>query len=571
MTARRLLIRIAAVVAIVFPSLLAVEAWVGWPVEPAVAVYSVVIVTFAVVGWLVSERQPANAVGPLMVALALLFALSMPADVYPRVPGSLVGAELLAIFVGFLDAPLFAVLALTLIRFPDGRLPSPRWRWADSLTIAIFGLAFVGTTFRDGPFFLYPRYRSPFGIAGFPGDGLVYLGYTGMFVLLVGALVSLVIRWRRGSTVERDQVKWIAAASLVALIAETANVATFDARNPNGAIAIAAAIALALVPLAIGIAVLRYRLYEIDRIISRTLSYAVVTGVLAVVFAGIVLLLQTLLTPITGGQTIAVAASTLAVFALFQPVLRRVRRAVDRRFDRARYDAERTALAFSERLRSEMDLETVTSRPGARTARSTTSLRRVKGSGFGSARRRHVTTCVRARSRCRSGPLPLIGWVAAVVGGIGALGLRIADPAPVLPNDVWDGRSGDGRLRHPRDHVGQRRGRARRQAAREQRRPVPPADRRGIRPFGPDRVDDVLAVGRGIRGRSARCRGRGVADGPHDRVWRPRPLCPARLSERARLHAGIGHGPAHLPDRPDRLLGRASHPAGTAVPLPADR
>ena len=118
-------------------------------------------------------------------------------------------------------------------------------------------------------------------------------------------------------------------------------------------------IAIGLLPIAIGIAVLRYRLYDIDRIISRTLSYAVVTGILVLVFAGIILMLQTVLTPITGGQTIAVAASTLAVFALFQPVLRRVRHSVDRRFDRARYDGERTIAAFADRLRADVDLVTV--------------------------------------------------------------------------------------------------------------------------------------------------------------------------------------------------------------------
>jgi DNA integrity scanning protein DisA with diadenylate cyclase activity len=117
---------------------------------------------------------------------------------------------------------------------------------------------------------------------------------------------------------------------------------------------------LSLPPIAVGVAILRYRLYEIDRIISRTISYALVTGLLAATFAILIVGLQAVLTPFTGGQTVAVAASTLAVFALFQPVLRRVRRAVDRRFDRARYDGERTAAAFSERLRDQVDMETVT-------------------------------------------------------------------------------------------------------------------------------------------------------------------------------------------------------------------
>ena len=123
---------------------------------------------------------------------------------------------------------------------------------------------------------------------------------------------------------------------------------------------IPAILAYPTIPIAISVAVLRYRLLEIDRIVSRTIAYTLVTGILAMVFAAAILLLQGLLATFTQGQTVAVAASTLAVFALFQPVRRRVQRVVDRRFDRGRYDAERTALAFSERLRHEVDMEAVT-------------------------------------------------------------------------------------------------------------------------------------------------------------------------------------------------------------------
>ena len=358
MTTRQRLVRVAAIVSITVPIPLAVEAAVGWPVDPAVAIYSVVIIAFAVMGWLVSERQPSNLVGPLMIAVALLFALSMPFDVYPRVPGSHAGADIVAL-VSFVDAPLLATLALTLIRFPDGSPPTPRWRWTDGVVVVVFGVAFVGTALREAPFVLYPRYRSPFGIAGFPGDGLVYLGYVGMFALLVAAAASLVVRWRRGGTVARGQIKWIAAASVITLVGEAANVATFRADNPNSLLAIASAVAFALVPIAMGVAILRYRLYEIDRIISRTLSYAAVTGILAVVFGVAIVVLQALLTTITGGQTIAVAVSTLAAFALFQPLLGRIRQTVDRRFDRARYDADLTVRTFAARLRGDIDLGTV--------------------------------------------------------------------------------------------------------------------------------------------------------------------------------------------------------------------
>jgi hypothetical protein len=355
---RAWLVRTAAASTILVPIPLIAEAAVGWPVDPAVALFSMIVIAFAVVGWLVSERQPGNVVGPLMLAVGLPWALSMPADVYPRVAGSPIGADVVGIFVCSLDAPIFAVLALSLIRFPDGHLPSPRWRWTSLLTIATFVASFVGNAFQDAPLILYPQYHSPFVIKGFPA-GFANLAYVSMFILLIGAAVSLVVRWRRGGTVERNQIKWIAGAAVITLLMEIANVATFDPANPNTIISMGAAGSIALVPVAMGVAILRYRLYAIDRIVSRTIAYAAVVAILSAAYVGIILALQALLAPITGGQTIAVAASTLAVFALFQPLLRRVRGAVDRRFDRARYDADLTVRTFAGRLRDDIDLGAV--------------------------------------------------------------------------------------------------------------------------------------------------------------------------------------------------------------------
>ena len=358
---RRWVVRLGAIVAIACPGLLAIEAAVGWTVEPSYPLYAAMVTVFALVGWIVSERQPANVVGPLMITFALLTSLALPADPYITSPGSSLGKDLAALLASFIDAPLFAVLALALIRFPDGRRPSPRWRWADWLTVAVAVTAFIAIALRAEPFPLYPEHRSPIGIGGFPGDPAIDLAYIGMLVLLIGAAASLVIRWRRGGPIERDQVKWIVAAAFVAVLTEIVNVTTFDPANPNSLPGIAASLGITLVPVAMGVAILRYRLYEIDRLISRTLSYAVVTGILTAVFAGVILVTQTVLSPITAGQTIPVAASTLAVFAMFQPVLRRVRRAVDRRFDRARYDSEHTLAAFADQLRDEVDLANLSS------------------------------------------------------------------------------------------------------------------------------------------------------------------------------------------------------------------
>ena len=168
----------------------------------------------------------------------------------------------------------------------------------------------------------------------------------------------MVVRFRRSSGVERQQLKWFTFAA----IPEISFVVASGFVNFSDVVGFLGGVLLApLLPIAAGLAILRYRLYEIDRIVSRTISYATVTGILAVVFVGAIVGLQALLAQATSGQTIPVAASTLAVLALFQPLMRRVRRAVDRRFDRARYDADRTAQSFAERLRDEVDLTAVTS------------------------------------------------------------------------------------------------------------------------------------------------------------------------------------------------------------------
>ena len=357
---RRSLIRVVAVASIAICVVVAIiDGLRGWPSGGFYVLYGAIAIVFVVVGWLIAERQPRNLVGPLLLAFGSLFALYLPADQYLRLPGNPPAAEFAALFISILDAPMFILVALVLILFPDGRPPSPRWRWAIGAGVLGIGLTIGGYLADAAPFALFPLYRSPLGIAGFPGQALVYAAYSIMLVLLLAAVAALVARWRRGSLVERAQIKWVVAAAVVALATEIVNVATFKPEAPDAITTTLASVGIALIPVAMGIAILRYHLYDIDRIISRTLAYAVVLGILGVVFAGGILLLQAVLARVTQGETIAVAASTLAVFALFQPVLRRVRHAVDRRFDRAAYDAERTVSSFAERLRSETDMETV--------------------------------------------------------------------------------------------------------------------------------------------------------------------------------------------------------------------
>jgi MFS family permease len=336
-----------------------IDALRGWPNGIAGLVNGACAIAFVVVGWLISERRANNAVGPLLLTFGALFAWYLPADLYLRLPGPLPADAFAAVFVGVLDAPMFILVALVLTVFPDGRVPSRRWRAVVPIGLVGIALAVIGAGLEPGPIEPLPAYRSPFGVAGFPGRAMVYGAYGIMLPLLVVAAFALVTRWRRGNAVQRTQIKWVVAATLVLVIAELVNVLTWSPTNPNAISTIAATVGIALVPIAMGVAILRYRLYAIDRIISRTLAYGVVTGILGFLFIGIILTLQALLAPFTRQQGIAVAASTLAVFALFQPVLRRVRAVVDRRFDRARYDADLTVRTFAARLRGDIDLGTV--------------------------------------------------------------------------------------------------------------------------------------------------------------------------------------------------------------------
>jgi hypothetical protein len=169
------------------------------------------------------------------------------------------------------------------------------------------------------------------------------------------AIGASVVRYRRGTVAERQQLKWFGSTAALSVIGLA--VAVVGGDLPFSVVAwILAIIGLCLIPVAIAIAILRYRLFEIDRIISRTVSYGAVTGILALVFVGTILVSQTVLASFFSGSSVAVAASTLVVAALFQPLRRRVQSVVDRRFNRSRYDAERTAAAFGARLRDEVEL-----------------------------------------------------------------------------------------------------------------------------------------------------------------------------------------------------------------------
>ncbi len=212
---------------------------------------------------------------------------------------------------------------------------------------------------------------NPLIVGGVAGAVASFLSNVVATVLVVIggtlAVTSLVVRYRRAAVIERAQIKWFAAVAMVTALGGIANIAAYTASGaaaPMGALGVLNTISgfviysgLALLPVAIGVAILRYRLYEIDRLVSRTISWALMTLILGGLFVTAILVAQAVLAPFTGSNALAVAGSTLLVFALFAPIRQRVQRLVDRRFNRSRYDAERTVAAFAGRLRDEVDLE----------------------------------------------------------------------------------------------------------------------------------------------------------------------------------------------------------------------
>jgi hypothetical protein len=248
------------------------------------------------------------------------------------------------------------VLLLT----PTGTLPSRRWRWWASTAAAAPVLTVLDSAVQPDP--LAPDYHgNPLAVPAL-ACVLAVPAVAGVVIVLVALLVgaaSLVARYRRARGVERQQLRWLAyAAALASLLLLVALVAGFLAKDD--VVFVSLALGMALLPLATGAAILRYRLYDLDRIVSRTLAYGLLTVLLGGGYAAVVLVPTQLSGGVGGEPSWIVAAATLAVAALFRPACRRVQNLVDRRFNRRRYDAARTIQAFSARLRQQTDLDTFT-------------------------------------------------------------------------------------------------------------------------------------------------------------------------------------------------------------------
>ena len=326
-------------------------------------------VTFASIGALLVVRRPENAVGWFMVLIGLSNALAglTAAITFSAVADGAAGAALAGV-AGWLTN-LFAILGSLVVAlgfiFPTGRGHTPAWDRFIRIGALLFPwLLVVFVLIRPGPLQIFASIDNPFGYgpdiraALGPQPSLLVLASSALLIPVLA--LSIVTRYRTADRVGRQQLKWFILALIVSLGGIAAAVAgAVVSDEPPAAGLVVFGFAGALVPVAIGIAILRYNLYDIDRLITRTIAYGGVTGILGAIFVITILALQALLAPITREQTVPVAASTLAVFALFQPVRRRVQAAVDQRFDRARYDADQTVRTFAERLRDDLDLGTV--------------------------------------------------------------------------------------------------------------------------------------------------------------------------------------------------------------------
>ena len=310
----------------------------------------VFVAAFATVGALLAWKRPGNPIGWLLSATGLAYAVGISSVLLAHFPRTLT----LAIWLGWIFLLGIGLCVFVVLLFPTGHLPSRRWRpvaWAAGAGLAGWAL---GSTFAPTILSYSPSMRNPAGLTGPAGNIFKIMGLGGELLIPatgLAAVLSLAFRYRRASTAERAQLKWLVYAG--ALVVAAALAGAPAANNLQNALLSGA---LALVPVAIGIAVLRYRLYDIDRVISRTVAYAIITGLLVGIYAGLVLLA----TQVFGLHTpVAVAAATLAAAALFNPVRRRVQNAVDRRFNRARYNADQTVAAFAASLKDAVDLDSV--------------------------------------------------------------------------------------------------------------------------------------------------------------------------------------------------------------------
>jgi hypothetical protein len=331
---------------------------------PVDAVFALAtILTFSVVGAMIASRQPRNAIGWLFCGIGLVVSLNSLSGSYAEyrlaggsAPGSL--AETAAWYASWSwTLWLYVPTTFLLLLFPHGRLPSPRWRpvgWCAALGIISF---VAGSALQPDPLEEFPRITNPYGVDSPILVAVTIAGAILATASMVASAVSLIVRMRRAGRVERQQIKWLAygGALAVGAVFVSSVISTIWSEDLGISLII---ISLLGVPIFTGVAIARYRLYDIDLLINRTLVYGSLTAMLVALYLGGVVELQRLLSPVVGDSNgLATVASTLAIAALFNPLRRRVQAFVDRRFYRRKYDAAKTLEAFNSRLRNETDLD----------------------------------------------------------------------------------------------------------------------------------------------------------------------------------------------------------------------
>ena len=344
--------------------------------DSAVLIFVLPFLAFPIVGALIASKRPENPIGWICLSAGIFWMLAISTGGYGAYglvanPGSVPFPAAIGSLTEWIWAPALGLLGTFLVLlFPDGRLPSRRWRPVAWLSVAVIVLVSAGIALRPKRLTDLGGVRNPFGLEGHPwmADATSAILVLLPLCILASAL-SLVLRFLRSGGEEREQIKWLAfAASVVGLGFSSFVILGIIVPDAAGGarplweklLEDAVTLSFAGVPVAVGVAVLRYRLYNIDLIINRTLVYGALTATLALVYFGGVAATEAVLRTLTGQEQqpqLAVVVSTLVIAALFNPLRRRIQSFIDRRFYRRKYDARKTLEAFSAKLRDETDLE----------------------------------------------------------------------------------------------------------------------------------------------------------------------------------------------------------------------
>ena len=328
---------------------------------------TLVALSFSIIGAIIASRLPANPLGWLFCAAATMSAVdhfSAEYAIYALVaqPGSLPAGEGLAWLTSWVWILYVGCIALSLLLFPNGRLPSSGWRWLAWLTVLVTIAGALWVALSPGVIGNLGSIRNPLGIEGLP-DGYKPVQTIILALLFVAAVSTLVLRLRRARGIERQQIKWPAFTAVVAAggtVLEVSISETIGSQLLEWAGFVISSVAIVGFPISIGIAIVRYRLYEIDTLINRTLVYGALTVMLGLVYFGGVTATQAIIRTFTGQEEqpqLAIVVSTLVIAALFNPLRRRIQGFIDRRFYRKKYDARKTLGTFSAKLRDETDLD----------------------------------------------------------------------------------------------------------------------------------------------------------------------------------------------------------------------